>query len=45
MCTSQYGLPTANNPILFQNFTNVKDGLNIPNNYLKFEIILTLMIY
>jgi hypothetical protein len=27
MCTSQYGLPTTNNPIFLQNFTNVNDGL------------------
>jgi hypothetical protein len=27
MCTSQYGIPTAKNPIFLQNFTNEKDGL------------------
>jgi hypothetical protein len=27
MCTSQYGIPIAKNPILLQNFTDEKDGL------------------
>jgi hypothetical protein len=46
MSTSQYGFPIAKNPILLQNFTDVKDGfLEISKNHLKFEIILKAIIY
>jgi hypothetical protein len=35
MSTSQYGFPITKNPILLQNFTDVKDGLlEISNNHL-----------
>jgi len=27
MCTSKYGFPATKNPILLQNFIDVKDGL------------------
>jgi len=37
MCTSQYGLPTTKNPILSQNFIDVKDGL-IENPQESFKV-------
>jgi hypothetical protein len=44
MCTSQYGLPTTNNPIFLQNFADVKNGL-VKNSQESFKIILKAMIY
>jgi hypothetical protein len=37
MCTSQYGIPTAKNPIPLQNFIDEKDGL-IEHSYESYEV-------
>jgi hypothetical protein len=43
MSTSQYGFPIAKNPILLQNFTDVKDGfLEISKNHFESNYILNI---
>jgi hypothetical protein len=37
MCTSQYCFPIAKNPILLQNFIDVKDGL-IEHSHESFKV-------